>query len=213
MADDHLTVLTPCETETTIKKSRFISRVYHVEDEAEAEAILAAVRKEHYKATHACSAYILATTPLRQKASDDGEPSGTAGKPILEVIARRELKNVLVVVIRYFGGVKLGAGGLIRAYSGGAADVLDAAQIVRKQWSDCLSVTVDYHLYGGLKNDLTDRGILPVNETFTDQVTLDFEVPVAGTESLIAYFRDATNDRFAYEVTGQKQVDLLLPSR
>ena len=131
--EDYKTVLISDETELEIKKSRFINMVFHIETEEEADAILAEIRKKHYKATHVCWAYVLNTNPRRQKASDDGEPSGTAGKPILEVIDHRDLKDVLVVVIRYFGGIKLGTGGLIRAYGGGASDVLNHCTVIKKQ--------------------------------------------------------------------------------
>ena len=191
--EDYKTVLISDETELEIKKSRFINLVFHIEAEAEAEAILAEIRKKHYKATHVCWAYVLNTNPRRQKASDDGEPSGTAGKPILEVIDHRELKDVLVVVIRYFGGVKLGTGGLIRAYGGGASDVLNHCTVIKKQFSDQLQVTVSYSSYGGLSNGLLERDVIPVNEDFGENVTLSFQIPVAETKEFLAWVEDKTN--------------------
>lgn len=204
---DYQTVLEPAETETVIKKSRFIGRVYHVESEEEIDEIISAVRKEHYKSTHVCSAWRLATDPLRQKASDDGEPSGTAGRPILEVIERRELKNVLVIVIRYFGGIKLGAGGLIRAYSGAASSVLDAAQIIKKVLCSCISVTIDYSQYGAFKNHLSEWQIAPVSEDFGEKITLKFEIPAAETEDFLARVVESTNDRCENKITGQQIID------
>lgn len=191
--EDYKTVLIPDETEIEIKKSRFINLVFHIEAEAEAETILAEIRKKHYKATHVCWAYLLNTNPRRQKASDDGEPSGTAGKPILEVIDHRELKDVLVVVIRYFGGIKLGTGGLIRAYGGGASDVLNHCAIIKKQFSDQLQVVVSYASYGGLSNGLLERDVIPVNEDFGENVTLSFQIPVAETKEFLAWVEDKTN--------------------
>jgi uncharacterized YigZ family protein len=191
--EDYKTVLIPDETELEIKKSRFINLVFHIEAEAEAEAILAEIRKKHYKATHVCWAYVLNTNPRRQKASDDGEPSGTAGKPILEVIDYRDLKDVLVVVIRYFGGVKLGTGGLIRAYGGGASDVLNHCTVIKKQFSDQLQVVVSYSSYGGLSNGLLERDVIPVNEDFGENVTLSFQIPVAETKEFLAWVEDKTN--------------------
>ncbi|WP_373482121.1 YigZ family protein [Acetobacterium sp.] len=190
---DYKTVLIPDETELEIKKSRFINLVFHIETEAEAETILAEIRKKHYKATHVCWAYVLNTNPRRQKASDDGEPSGTAGKPILEVIDHRELKDVLVVVIRYFGGIKLGTGGLIRAYGGGASDVLNHCTVIKKQFSDKLQVVVSYASYGGLSNGLLERDVIPVNEEFGENVTLSFQIPVAETKEFLAWVEDKTN--------------------
>lgn len=191
--EDYKTVLIPDETEIEIKKSRFINLVFHIEAEAEAETILAEIRKKHYKATHVCWAYLLNTNPRRQKASDDGEPSGTAGKPILEVIDHRELKDVLVVVIRYFGGIKLGTGGLIRAYGGGASDVLNHCTVIKKQFSDQLQVVVSYASYGGLSNGLLERDVIPVNEDFGENVTLSFQIPVAETKEFLAWVEDKTN--------------------
>lgn len=191
--EDYKTVLISDETELEIKKSRFINLVFHIEAEAEAEAILAEIRKKHYKATHVCWAYVLNTNPRRQKASDDGEPSGTAGKPILEVIDHRDLKDVLVVVIRYFGGIKLGTGGLIRAYGGGASDVLNHCTVIKKQFSDQLQVTVSYASYGGLSNGLLERDVIPVNEEFGENVTLSFQIPVAETKEFLAWVDDKTN--------------------
>lgn len=191
--EDYKTVLISDETELEIKKSRFINLVFHIEAEAEAEAILAEIRKKHYKATHVCWAYVLNTNPRRQKASDDGEPSGTAGKPILEVIDHRDLKDVLVVVIRYFGGIKLGTGGLIRAYGGGASDVLNHCTVIKKQFSDQLQVTVSYASYGGLSNGLLERDVIPVNEDFGENVTLSFQIQVAETKEFLAWVEDKTN--------------------
>ena len=208
--DDYKTVLTPDETEIEIKKSRFINMVFHIEAEEEAEAILAEIRKKHYKATHVCWAYVLNTNPRRQKASDDGEPSGTAGKPILEVIDHRELKDVLVLVIRYFGGIKLGTGGLIRAYGGGASDVLNHCSVIKKQFSDQLQVVVSYSSYGGLSNGLLEREVIPVNEDFGENVTLSFQIPVAETNRFLAWVEDKTNGTAQIIPGKQAFVDVVL---
>ncbi|MEO1814002.1 MAG: YigZ family protein [Acetobacterium sp.] len=208
--EDYKTVLIPDETELEIKKSRFINLVFHIEAEAEAEAILTEIRKKHYKATHVCWAYVLNTNPRRQKASDDGEPSGTAGKPMLEVIDHRELKDVLVVVIRYFGGIKLGTGGLIRAYGGGASDVLNHCTVIKKQFSDQLQVTVSYSSYGGLSNGLLERDVIPVNEDFGENVTLSFQIPVAETKEFLAWVEDKTNGTAQIIQGEQAFVDVVL---
>lgn len=208
--DDYKTVLTPDETEIEIKKSRFINMVFHIEAEETAELILADIRKKHYKATHVCWAYVLNTNPKRQKASDDGEPSGTAGKPILDVINHRELKDVLVVVIRYFGGVKLGTGGLIRAYSGGASDVLNHCITIKKQFSDQLDLVVSYSSYGGLSNGLLEKEVIPANEDFGENVTLAFQIPVAETEEFLAWVEDKTNGTAQVIMGQQAFVDVVV---
>ena len=117
--------------EIVIKKSRFIGYGKPVESEAEAAAFIEAIKKKHWDATHNCSAYVIGERDEIQKQSDDGEPSGTAGKPILEVIKAQGLKNTVIVVTRYFGGIMLGAGGLIRAYTDGAVAAIEAAEAVR----------------------------------------------------------------------------------
>src|SRR5690625_2416674 len=114
-------------TEVIINKSRFIGYIKRTETEEEAKAFIAEIKAKHKDATHNCSAYIIGASALIQKADDDGEPSGTAGVPILEVLKRELMYNVTVVVTRYFGGIKLGAGGLIRAYSGAASEVVQSA--------------------------------------------------------------------------------------
>ena len=206
--DDYKTVLTSDETESEVKKSRFINLSFHVEDESDVETILTEVRKKHYKATHVCWAYVLNSAPKRQKASDDGEPSGTAGKPILDVINHRELRDILVVVIRYFGGVKLGTGGLIRAYGGGASDVLNESRIIRKQFSDQLKIMVSYSGYGNLKSGLSEKEILPVHEEFGENVTLSFEIPVKETPAFLTWVEDQTNGNREVTLGDQAYVDV-----
>ncbi|MCL1800372.1 MAG: YigZ family protein [Promicromonosporaceae bacterium] len=127
------TIAAPVETELVIKRSQFIGRAAPVTSNDDADAVLAAIRKEHWNANHNCSARVLGITGDSARSSDDGEPSGTAGVPILEVIRRRDLTDVIVIVTRYFGGIMLGAGGLIRAYSSAASAVLDSAQLVQRR--------------------------------------------------------------------------------
>lgn len=208
--EDYNTVLNSDETEIEIKKSKFINLVFHVENEETIERILAEVRKKHYKATHVCWAYVLNFDPKRQKASDDGEPSGTAGKPILEVINQRELRNVLVVVVRYFGGVKLGTGGLIRAYIGGAGDVLKQSQIIKKQFSDQVKILISYSSYGSLTNGLLEKEIMPVHEDFGENVTLSFQIPVADTQEFLAWIKDQTSGNSQVTFEEQAYVDIKL---
>lgn len=207
--EDYRTVLTPYETEIEIKRSRFINLIFHVKDEEAVETILGVVRKKHYKSTHVCSAYVLNTNPKRQKASDDGEPSGTAGKPILDIINHRELRDVLVVVIRYFGGVKLGTGGLIRAYGGGASDVLNHCQVIKKQFSDHLSICINYACYGSLTSGLLEREIFPIDEDFGENVTLSFHIPIADTQEFLAWIEDRTNGNSQVIIGEKAYVDVM----
>jgi len=144
MIEKYLSVADETKTEKTIEKSRFITTSRHVENEEEAKAFIAEVSEKYSDATHNCYAYICDKAGNFLRFSDDGEPQGTAGMPILEVLKSKRLAETAVVVTRYFGGIKLGAGGLVRAYSGCAAENLDAAQKVRYETCSELKVTVGY---------------------------------------------------------------------
>lgn len=138
------TVFGRCESEKTIERSRFLTYSAHVESEEEARAFVAAIRSEHTLATHVCYAFIADKAGNLQRFSDDGEPQGTAGVPILEVLKAKKLFETAVAVVRYFGGIKLGAGGLVRAYSSSAAENLDKADIRVVETCVEISVTVEY---------------------------------------------------------------------
>ncbi|MFC5701930.1 YigZ family protein [Cohnella faecalis] len=156
--------------EIVIKKSRFIGHAKPVETEEEAVAFIEELKKKYWNATHNCSAYVVGERDQWQKALDDGEPSGTAGKPILEVIKHRGLKNVAVVVTRYFGGIMLGAGGLVRAYTDGAVAGIDGAGTIVKVLRREVTIDVDYTWYGKLENVLRERGMRVEDVAFTDRV-------------------------------------------
>lgn len=203
---NYYTITETVETESEIKKSRFIARVYAISSEEEVAERIADNRKEHYKATHVCSAYVLNTDPLRQKANDDGEPSGTAGNPILEVIHKFHLTDVLVVVIRYFGGTKLGAGGLIRAYSGAATQVIENATIVKMQVSTHVRVRLQYNLYGGYSFFLSGVGYTPFEEIFEEDVRLALQIPSERLEDFVAQTIDETNGQAEVEVLEESYV-------
>lgn len=135
------TIAAPVEHELVVKKSRFLALVHPVASVAEADEVVAAVRKRSWDARHHCVALVVGPHAEQQRSTDDGEPSGTAGVPMLEVLRRRELTDVVAVVTRYFGGVLLGAGGLVRAYSTATSEALDLARLVRR--SAAVRVTVD----------------------------------------------------------------------
>ncbi|CAH0253187.1 IMPACT family member YigZ [Microbacterium oxydans] len=126
------TIAAPVEQEIVIRKSRFLTRVEPVGSVEDAEAVIAGIRKRAWDANHNCTAMVTGLLGDQARSSDDGEPSGTAGVPMLEVLRRRELTDVVAVVTRYFGGVKLGAGGLVRAYSSAVSETLDLASLVRR---------------------------------------------------------------------------------
>ncbi|MCZ8523137.1 MULTISPECIES: YigZ family protein [Paenibacillus] len=178
--------------EIVIKKSRFIGYAKPVSTEEEAIAFIDELKKEHWNATHNCSAYMIGERDEIQKASDDGEPSGTAGKPILEVIKNQGLKNVVVVVTRYFGGIMLGAGGLIRAYTDGAVAGLAAAGQVYQVLHREIRVEIDYTWLGKVENELRGRGTLLGETGFADKVTLLCLPTAVEAEEFCAWMTDLT---------------------
>ncbi|MFT8319195.1 MAG: YigZ family protein [Sporolactobacillus sp.] len=169
-----------------IRRSRFIANVFPIKDEKEAEQAIHALTVEHGKANHHCFAYTVGARQEIQKASDDGEPSGTAGVPILDVLKRHHICHTLIVVTRYFGGIKLGAGGLIRAYAHCARAGLYAAEPIEQVPSVLWQLTADYPLQGTLENKLRESAYTIKDIHYTDQVT--FEIYTRETESI--RFRD-----------------------
>ncbi|GIO14204.1 IMPACT family member YvyE [Cohnella xylanilytica] len=187
------------ESEIVIKKSRFIGHAKPVESEEEAVAFVEEIKKRHWNATHNCSAYVVGERDEHQKALDDGEPSGTAGKPILEVIKNRGLKNVVVVVTRYFGGIMLGAGGLVRAYTDGAVAGTDAAQPIVRVLHKEIIVDVDYTWYGKLENELRGRNARVGDVSFTDRVRVVCLPEVGEAERFAAWITDLTQGQAVLE--------------
>ncbi|SDJ22617.1 YigZ family protein [Salimicrobium halophilum] len=153
MLNSYYTVKPEGAKEIVIQKSRFIGYIRRCETEEEAQAFVNEIKKKHKDATHNCSAYMIGEHDLIQKANDDGEPSGTAGVPMLEVLKKRGLKDTAVVVTRYFGGIKLGAGGLIRAYGGAVSEAIEETGIVERKLMKQMSVSIDYSLLGKVENE------------------------------------------------------------
>ena len=178
--------------EIVIKKSRFIGHAKPVETEEEAIQFVEQIKKKYWDATHNCSAYVVGERDEWQKALDDGEPSGTAGKPILEVIRHRGLKNVAVVVTRYFGGIMLGAGGLVRAYTDGAVAGIDAAGPIMRVLHREILADIDYTWYGKLENVLRDRGVQVGDIQFTDRVSVTCLPEAEQADSFQAWITDFT---------------------
>ncbi|KAF6581549.1 YigZ family protein [Paenibacillus sp. EKM212P] len=192
MLEQYRTVRGAGNKEIVIRKSRFIGHIQPVQTEEEAVAFIERIKKEHWNATHNCSAYMIGERDEIQKQSDDGEPSGTAGKPILEVIRNQKLKNVAIVVTRYFGGILLGAGGLIRAYSDGAVAAIEAGDAITCVLHREVFVELDYTWLGKVENELRNRSIRTGETMFTDKVTLTC-LPLAGdAESFSNWITDLT---------------------
>lgn len=186
----YLSVYSATTYEKVIERSRFIANCAHAESEEEAKTFIAGVRAEHALATHNCFAFIADQSGNLQRFSDDGEPQGTAGIPILEVIKSKKLVQTAVVVTRYFGGIKLGAGGLVRAYAGACADVLAAADIRLFRPCRAMALSVGYEHFDALKKFLAKNPCEETGTDYTDKVTVRVFVAEEEAEAFAASLRD-----------------------
>ena len=178
--------------ETEVSRSRFVCALAPAATEEEARAFIARVRAEHPGATHHCWAYVIGADGSVQKASDDGEPGGTAGTPMLQMLTRREIRYAVAVVARYFGGTKLGAGGLIRAYGGAVGEALDTVGTRVRQRYRMITVTVDHQRAGRLENDLRTSGRAVQEVTYGEEVTIELGVPEAEVGAFRRWLADST---------------------
>jgi len=187
------------QAEIVIRKSRFIANVAPVTSEAEAWAFINAIRTEHKEATHNCFAF---TAGGVQRMSDDGEPSGTAGRPIFEVLEKQGLSDTAIVVTRYFGGILLGAGGLVRAYNQAAVAGVEAAGVTEGIPAVDLRIRIDYALLGKVQYLLQQRGALTLDSQFGEAVVLDFRVRAADQATVTAELQEASAGRIEVEEIG-----------
>ena len=170
------TVYAPHESEKIIEKSRFITYSTHVESEEDARAFITKIRSQHSLATHVCYAFISDKTGNLQRFSDDGEPQGTAGVPILEVLKAKKLYETAVAVVRYFGGIKLGAGGLVRAYSSSAAENLDGADIRILEMCAERILEVDYTGIDSVQKFISTHTCSPLSTDYGEKVRIKIAV-------------------------------------
>lgn len=187
------------EGEYIEKKSRFIGIVRKCETEAEATAFVEEMKKKYWDARHHCSAFIIGSKGELTRCSDDGEPSGTAGRPMLEVLAGSGIKNVAAVVIRYFGGVLLGTGGLVRAYTQALKEALANCQVGVMRYGVKLELTTDYNGIGKIQYYLANKGIEPFSTDFTDKVVLQLIVPIEELEGVEKALVELTNGKISVE--------------
>ena len=193
--------------ENVISKSRFIAYIKPVSTENEAKAFIDEIKTKHKDATHNCSGYTVGPEMNIQKANDDGEPSGTAGIPMLEILKKQEIHNVCVVVTRYFGGIKLGAGGLIRAYSGAVRDVIYDIGRVELREAIPVTVTLDYDQTGKFEYELASTTFLLREQFYTDKVSYQIDVVKNEYDAFIDFLNRITSGNYDL-----KQEDLkLLP--
>lgn len=195
MLKEYSTIIEPGMDEIIEKKSRFIGYVCHAETEEEAIAFVTEIKKKHYDARHNCYAYSVGEQQPLLRFSDDGEPAGTAGKPILEVITGNKLCNVCIVVTRYFGGTLLGTGGLVRAYTEAAKRCIKAAGTVKKSMVTPLQIRTDYTDLGRIQYILGNEGIEIQDSEYGQEVILKVEVCIDDTERIKKTLIEATAAR------------------
>ncbi|MFS0656779.1 YigZ family protein [Bacillus sp. 179-C3.3 HS] len=195
MLNRYLTVKSRGEHEIVIEKSRFICHIQRAVSEEEAQAFIQSIKKEHWNATHNCSAYLIGEHDLIQKANDDGEPSGTAGMPMLEVLKKRKLKDTVVVVTRYFGGIKLGAGGLIRAYGKSVSEAINHVGIVERCLMRTMHTTIDYTWLGKVENELRASSFQLKEIHYAEDVIFETYVEETQVDSFNEWMTELTNGK------------------
>lgn len=205
----YLTPARDAEAEIEVKRSRFLATVVRVEDEPAARAVVERLRRSHHDARHHCSAFVLGPPPSPlERSSDDGEPAGTAGAPMLEVLRGAGLSDTAVVVTRWFGGTLLGAGGLVRAYGDAARAGLAAAGTVRRGLVREHLLEVDHADAGRVETELRTRGVGVLDTSYGARATLRLGVPPDGEARLHALVAELTGGRAGLAAAGERWVDL-----
>jgi len=195
MLSHYYTVKGNGEHEINIQKSRFIAYISRATTEEEAQDFIQQMKKKHWDANHNCSAYLIGENDHIQKANDDGEPSGTAGVPILEVLKKKKLKDTVVVITRYFGGIKLGAGGLIRAYGKATSEGLLATGIVERKLMRVMHTKIDYTWLGKVENELRTSTYQLKEIHYLEDVEVETYVEEGQTDLFIDWMTELTNGK------------------
>src|SRR5690625_2916574 len=203
MLTDYYTIKESGSDQVIIRKSRFIGYVKRVETEEDALLFINKIKKKHYDATHNYSAYMIGAHDQIQKANDDGEPTGTAGVPMLEVLKQQKLKDTVIVVTRYFGGIKLGAGGLIRAYGSTTSQTIKSIGIVQRQLVQGISIKTDYTMLGKLENELRNSEHILDSIDYQDHVDFLVYVKKQAVETFKEWIIDHTSDEAIIEDIGR----------
>ena len=207
---EYRTIRQDGQAQEEIKKSRFICHAKRVYSEEEARDFIAAIKKEHYKATHNCSAFIVGEKNEIKRTSDDGEPSGTAGVPMLGVMENHQLTNVCFVVTRYFGGIKLGAGGLIRAYAGSVALAIKEIGLIEIKEQAGLRLKMSYSQYQNFDNFLKSEDLIEFDTEFTDLVATTIYIDKQEKETLEQKLIEFFNGKIQIDDQGLREVEIPL---
>ena len=210
MRNDYKTVKCFGESELIIQKSRFITYVNRAETEQEAQSFIDNIKNQHKSANHNCSAYMIGEHDNIQKANDDGEPSGTAGFPMLEVLKKQGLKDTVVVVTRYFGGIKLGGGGLIRAYGKATTEGISAAQVVDRKLHYIIKVSIDYTWLGKVENEIRSSEYPLDRIDYADSVELYIFTPANKEDIFRGWITEITNGQAVLEHVGEEFLEFVI---
>lgn len=200
MLERYKTIYRGGEGEMIEKKSRFIATVRLVENEQEALDFIEEMRKKYWNATHNCFAYVIGENREMLRCSDDGEPGGTAGKPMLDVLLGEGMYNTAVVVTRYFGGTLLGTGGLVRAYSKAVQEGLSQSDVIEKQYGAIIEIGTDYNGVGKIQYLIGERKIPTLNSEYTDKVKIQVILPISDVDKFCADLTESTNGRANIEI-------------
>ena len=200
MLQSYRTVYEGGEGEIVEKKSRFIAHVEHVKTEEEALAFIEKIRKQYWDARHNCHAYRIGERSELSRASDDGEPQGTAGRPMLDVLAGEDLHDICVVVTRYFGGTLLGTGGLVRAYSQATQEGLKNSILIEKKLAHEVKLSCDYGQIGKVQYMVGQQGLTTLATEYTDQAVFRLLVPVPDYDAFIKKLNDSFSGQLAPEI-------------
>lgn len=203
MKQSYKTLYKGGEAEFIEKKSRFIATTHPITTEDEALAFLESTRKKYWNATHNCSAYVIGRNQELQRYNDDGEPSGTAGRPILDILLTEDIHNTIIIVTRYFGGTLLGTGGLVRAYSAAAKAGLANSTPIEKHLGNRLKISTDYSGIGKIQYITAQSDILTLKSEYTDTVMIELLVPAKEEERLRKQITEATNGKASFELLGE----------
>lgn len=198
MKDTYNTITAASEGLFTDRGSKFIAYAFPIKSEEEIKEHLEEIKKEHWKARHHCYAWRLGTDGNMYRANDDGEPSGTAGKPILGQLDSFEITDTLVVVVRYFGGTKLGVGGLINAYKSAAIDALSKVEIIKKTIDNYYKIVYDYSVTSQIMNFVNHYELNIINQSFDEKAIINFSIPISKADEILVFLKEKSlNEGFS----------------
>ncbi|WP_304128408.1 YigZ family protein [Gemella sanguinis] len=207
MAKNFITIKEDSYDEFVEKKSTFITHLIRINSEEEARDFIQKMKKKHYDATHVCSCYVVGDNNEITRANDDGEPSGTAGAPMLDVLVKNNIKNVCATVIRYYGGTKLGTGGLVRAYGGGVINALKNATLVERKDAFEIKLEIDYSLNGKIEYEIDKTNFIVNNIDYTDKLVYTIYVMQEDYSNFETWIANLTNGQFKIISSNEKQLE------